>query len=48
MRGKRSKQYRKLMEQFSMTFGFREPYQILGVYTMSFTYRINHLLTYYS
>ncbi|KAL7959999.1 Fcf1 domain-containing protein [Trichoderma compactum] len=29
MRGKRSKQYRKLMEQFSMTFGFREPYQIL-------------------
>lgn len=31
MRGKRSKQYRKLMEQFSMTFGFREPYQILGL-----------------
>lgn len=30
MRGKRSKQYRKLMEQFSMTFGFREPYQVLG------------------
>ncbi|KOS19416.1 rRNA-processing protein utp23 [Escovopsis weberi] len=29
MRGKRSKQYRKLMEQFSQTFGFREPYQIL-------------------
>lgn len=29
MRGKRSKQYRKLMDQFSMTFGFREPYQIL-------------------
>ncbi|KAH8175770.1 fcf1 domain-containing protein [Sarocladium implicatum] len=29
MRGKRSKQYRKLMEQYSMTFGFREPYQIL-------------------
>ncbi|KAJ4327087.1 hypothetical protein N0V84_002475 [Fusarium piperis] len=29
MRGKRSKQYRKLMEQFSMTFGFREPYQVL-------------------
>ncbi|KFA75986.1 hypothetical protein S40288_05630 [Stachybotrys chartarum IBT 40288] len=29
MRGKRSKQYRKLMEQFSMTFGFREPYQII-------------------
>ena len=30
MRGKRSKQYRKLMEQYSMTFGFREPYQVLG------------------
>ncbi|PNY28554.1 rRNA-processing protein utp23 [Tolypocladium capitatum] len=29
MRGKRSKQYRKLMEQFSMSFGFREPYQVL-------------------
>jgi U3 small nucleolar RNA-associated protein 23 len=29
MRGKRSKQYRKLMEQYSMTFGFREPYQVL-------------------
>ncbi|PHH91434.1 hypothetical protein CDD83_442 [Cordyceps sp. RAO-2017] len=29
MRGKRSKQYRKLMEQFAMTFGFREPYQVL-------------------
>lgn len=31
MRGKRSKQYRKLMEQFSMSFGFREPYQVLGM-----------------
>ncbi|CCE34521.1 hypothetical protein E4U22_007592 [Claviceps purpurea] len=29
MRGKRSKQYRKLMERFCMTFGFREPYQVL-------------------
>ncbi|KND94977.1 rRNA-processing protein utp23, partial [Tolypocladium ophioglossoides CBS 100239] len=29
MRGKRSKQYRKLMQQFSMSFGFREPYQVL-------------------
>ncbi|KAI0838832.1 hypothetical protein F5Y06DRAFT_33371 [Hypoxylon sp. FL0890] len=28
-RAKRSKQYRKLMEQFSMSFGFREPYQVL-------------------
>ncbi|OTB15885.1 hypothetical protein K445DRAFT_47956, partial [Daldinia sp. EC12] len=28
-RAKRSKQYRKLMEQFSMSFGFREPYQVI-------------------
>ncbi|KAI1440850.1 hypothetical protein F5Y02DRAFT_401555 [Annulohypoxylon stygium] len=28
-RAKRSKQYRKLMEQFSMGFGFRVPYQVL-------------------
>ncbi|KAL7628380.1 hypothetical protein AAE478_002582 [Parahypoxylon ruwenzoriense] len=28
-RAKRSKQYRKLMEQFSMGWGFREPYQVL-------------------
>ena len=30
MRGKRSKQYRKLMAQFEMTFGFRGPYQVLS------------------
>ncbi|KAL8894261.1 MAG: hypothetical protein Q9192_004473 [Flavoplaca navasiana] len=29
MRGKRSKQYRKLMQSYGMTFGFREPYQVL-------------------
>ncbi|KAL2059301.1 hypothetical protein ABVK25_000593 [Lepraria finkii] len=29
MRGKRSKQYRKLMQQYGMVFGFREPYQVL-------------------
>ncbi|OLN95911.1 rRNA-processing protein utp23 [Colletotrichum chlorophyti] len=29
MRGKRSKQYRKLMNQYSLTWGFREPYQCL-------------------
>lgn len=29
MRGKRSKQYRKLMQQYSLHFGFREPYQVL-------------------
>ena len=32
MRGKRAKQYRKLMKQYSLTFGFREPYQILGAF----------------
>ncbi|KAL8906972.1 MAG: hypothetical protein Q9171_006047 [Xanthocarpia ochracea] len=30
MRGKRSKQYRKLMQSYGMTFGFREPYQVLS------------------
>ena len=30
MRGKRSKQYRKLMQQYGLIFGFREPYQVLG------------------
>ncbi|KAF2397551.1 hypothetical protein EJ06DRAFT_154699 [Trichodelitschia bisporula] len=29
MRGKRAKQYRKLMHQYSLAFGFREPYQVL-------------------
>ncbi|KAL8985241.1 MAG: hypothetical protein Q9177_004489 [Variospora cf. flavescens] len=29
MRGKRSKQYRKLMQSYGMAFGFREPYQVL-------------------
>lgn len=29
MRGKRSKQYRKLMHQYQLAFNFREPYQIL-------------------
>ena len=28
-RAKRSKQYRKLMEQFSIGFGFHVPYQVL-------------------
>ena len=31
MKGKRSKQYRKLMQQYGMTFGFREPYQVLSM-----------------
>jgi hypothetical protein len=30
MRHKRAKAYRKLMALYSMTFGFRQPYQILG------------------
>ncbi|PBP18500.1 hypothetical protein BUE80_DR010575 [Diplocarpon rosae] len=29
MRGKRSKQYRKLMQQYGLSYGFREPYQVL-------------------
>jgi hypothetical protein len=29
MRGKRSKQYRKLIQQYSIHFGFREPYQVI-------------------
>lgn len=29
MKGKRSKQYRKLMEKYQLTFQFREPYQVL-------------------
>ena len=30
MRGKRSKQYKKLMQHYGLVFGFREPYQVLG------------------
>ncbi|KAK2626502.1 hypothetical protein QTJ16_003677 [Diplocarpon rosae] len=29
MRGRRSKQYRKLMQQYGLSYGFREPYQVL-------------------
>lgn len=29
MRGKRSKQYRKLMDKYQLSFNFREPYQVL-------------------
>lgn len=29
MRGKRAKQYKRLMEQYQLGFGFREPYQVL-------------------
>lgn len=30
MRAKRSKKYRKVMQQYEIAFGFREPYQVLG------------------
>lgn len=30
MRQKRAKAYRKLMALYSTTFGFRQPYQVLG------------------
>ena len=30
MRHKRAKAYRKLMALYSMSFGFRQPYQVLG------------------
>ncbi|KAI1004086.1 hypothetical protein K3495_g4130 [Podosphaera aphanis] len=29
MRGKRSKQYRKLMQHYGLSYGFREPYQVI-------------------
>lgn len=29
MRLKRAKQYRKAMQQYGLTFGLREPYQVL-------------------
>lgn len=31
MRAKRSKKYRKVMQQYELAFGFREPYQVLGM-----------------
>lgn len=37
MRGKRSKQYRKLMQSYGMTFGFREPYQVLSMFHEAYT-----------
>ena len=30
MRQKRAKAYRKLMSLYAMSFGFRQPYQVLG------------------
>lgn len=43
MRGKRSKQYRKLMEQYCMTFGFREAYQVLGTACQPPEYQIESM-----
>lgn len=40
MRAKRSKKYRKLMHQYEMTFGFREPYQVLGMSTSKLPSRL--------
>ena len=40
MRGKRAKQYRKLMRSYGLTFGFREPFQVLGMLlTVIFRYK---------
>lgn len=41
MRQKRAKAYRKLMSLYSMSFGFRQPYQTLG------KYRQDHCVTMY-
>lgn len=35
MRQKRAKAYRKLMALYSTSFGFRQPYQVLGAYTVA-------------
>ncbi|OXV05520.1 hypothetical protein Egran_06712 [Elaphomyces granulatus] len=41
MRAKRSKKYRKLMHQYELTFGFREPYQVLAV-DSNFLHAVHH------
>jgi U3 small nucleolar RNA-associated protein 23 len=50
MRGKRSKQYRKLMHAYALTFGFRAPYQVLLSATIirdaaRFKMQLGHMLT---
>jgi U3 small nucleolar RNA-associated protein 23 len=47
MRQKRAKAYRKLMHVYSMSFGFRQPYQVLGTSTFAplCQLRINELVT---
>lgn len=44
MRAKRSKKYRKLMHQYELTFGFREPYQVLGM-ALARSYFTSDILT---
>lgn len=44
MRGKRSKQYKKLMQQYGLVFGFREPYQVLGQFAASIVSSFNQLI----
>jgi U3 small nucleolar RNA-associated protein 23 len=43
MRGKTSKKYRKLMQQYDLTFGFREPYQVLGALAVDSSFAIIQL-----
>lgn len=50
MRGKRSKQYRKLMHAYALTFGFRAPYQVLLSASLirdaaRFKMQLGHMLT---
>lgn len=50
MRGKRSKQYRKLMHAYALTFHFRAPYQVLLSSTLirdaaRFKMQLGHMLT---
>lgn len=50
MRGKRSKQYRKLMHAYALTFAFRAPYQVLLSSTLirdaaRFKMQLGHMLT---
>jgi U3 small nucleolar RNA-associated protein 23 len=50
MRGKRSKQYRKLMHAYALTFGFRAPYQVMLSSTIiqdaaRFKMQLGHMLS---
>jgi len=50
MRQKRAKAYRKLMALYSMSFGFRQPYQVLGASQLlapNYAKHFPDLLTYY-